>query len=689
MTTGDNLLRHETSPYLLQHADNPVAWRPWGAKALAEARDTNRPILLSIGYAACHWCHVMAHESFENPEIAALMNRLFVAVKVDREERPDIDGIYMTALHALGEQGGWPLTMFLTPEGDPFWGGTYFPPTPRYGRPSFPQVLEAIAAAWAEGAEAVTKNREGLSRALRNSVASDPGDGIPQSLIDEAAHRLLGLVDMQGGGMRGAPKFPNPPIFRFLWQHALHHGGRDPNAAAGRPALHLLLRRMADGGIHDHLGGGFARYSTDAEWLAPHFEKMLYDNGQLLELLALAEADRPDPAYREAASGIVAWLTRDMAIADDAGGRAFAASEDADSEGHEGTFYVWREAEVDAALGPASPLFKAVYDVTAGGNWEGRSILRRLRASANPAEAASLAESRAILFRLRTARPRPALDDKVLTDWNALTIMGLCRAARVFDEPAWLDIAEHCHAFLQRHMRRPDGRYLHSWRRGQPGAAGLLDDQSAMAGAAIALYQARGDARFLEEAESLVAVIDRWFADEDGSVFTTAADAADLPAAAGRPRGAIDQAVPSGSGLFADALARLFHLTGELRFRDRCDRLIRAFSGTPARFPNMPGLIQAADTLEHGGVVVVTAHDPAEAEPFLEAVAQTGDPSLLALRILPSDTLGRGPGAAAAALKGRGVPSAVLCRSGVCSLPVDTAAGLAALLQAAAPRDAA
>jgi uncharacterized protein len=689
MTTSENLLRHETSPYLLQHADNPVAWRPWGAKALAEARETNRPILLSIGYAACHWCHVMAHESFENPEIAALMNRLFVPVKVDREERPDIDGIYMTALHALGEQGGWPLTMFLTPEGDPFWGGTYFPPTPRYGRPSFPQVLEAIAAAWAEGAEAVTKNRQGLSRALQNSVASDPGDGIPQSLIDDSAHRLLGLVDMTGGGMRGAPKFPNPPIFRFLWQNALHHAARDPAVAAGRPALHLLLRRMADGGIHDHLGGGFARYSTDAEWLAPHFEKMLYDNGQLLELLALAEADRPDPAYREAAGGIVAWLTRDMAIADEAGGRAFAASEDADSEGHEGTFYVWREAEIDAALGVASPLLKAVYDVTPGGNWEGHTILRRLRAISDPVEAASLAASRKTLFRLRARRPRPALDDKVLTDWNALAITGLCRAARVFDEPDWLDLAEASYAFLQRHMRQSDGRYLHSWRQNQPGAAGLLDDQSAMAGAALALYQAGGDARFLEEAENLVAVIDRWFGSEDGSVFTTAADATDLPAAAGRPRGALDQAVPSGSGLFADALARLFHLTGEPRFRDRCDRLIRAFSGTPARFPNMPGLLQAADTLEHGGLVVVTARDPAEAAPFLMAAAKTGDPSRLVLHISPSDKPGRSPDAASAALKGRSVPSAVLCRGGVCSLPVDTAAALAALLHPSTPRDAA
>jgi uncharacterized protein YyaL (SSP411 family) len=682
MDAETNLLRFEASPYLLQHAENPVHWRPWGAAALAEAKRSNRPILLSIGYAACHWCHVMAHESFENEVVAALMNASFVPVKVDREERPDIDTLYMTALHALGEQGGWPLTMFLTPDGDPFWGGTYFPPTPRYGRPSFTQVLQSLAAAWAEGAEAIGINKTGLIGAIVASGASDTGSGIAEADLADAAHRLLSLLDTEQGGMKGAPKFPNPPIFRFLWQYALHHGASDARALEGRTAMHLLLRRMADGGIHDHLGGGFARYSTDGQWLAPHFEKMLYDNAQLLDLLALAEADRPDVAYREAAEGLVGWLFRDMGIADGEGDVAFAASEDADSEGEEGTFYVWQKAEIDALLGDDDALFDAVYDVTVDGNWERKTILRRRRMPHDQDESNRLAASRARLFAVRAQRPRPGRDDKILTDWNSLTIAALCRAAAVFAQPSWLEAAIGCHRFLRRHLGMEDGRLRHSWRDGRIGAAGLLDDQAAFAVGCLALFQSTADAAYLAEAETMVAVIDRWFGAEDGGAYTTAADADDLPAAFGRPRSAMDQAVPSGPGLFAEVLAKLFHLTGEIRYSDRAEALLRAFSGTPGRYSTMPSLLQASDSLDYGTAVVVSGPD---ADGLHAMALASGDPSLTVFRlrtdghVAVSDShpaasrLGQAPTAGA---------SAFLCHRGVCGLPVTTPQGLIAALPA-------
>ena len=396
MAAPENLLGRETSPYLLQHAANPVHWRPWGKAALDEARAANKPIMVSIGYAACHWCHVMAHESFEDPDTAALMNSLFVNIKIDREERPDIDQIYMSALHALGEQGGWPLTMFTTPDGTPFWGGTYFPPEPRWGRPSFRQVLQGVANAFQSGAEAVTQNTKALSQYLARQATASVGDVPGPAQLDAVAQAYLRMTDPEQGGLRGAPKFPNPPIYRFLWQDAFRTGQPE-----GRQALHLMLERMSQGGIYDHLGGGYARYSTDEVWLVPHFEKMLYDNAQLLELLALAHADAPNPLYAQRAAETVGWMMRDMSAQAVDGKAAFAASEDADSEGEEGRFYVWTEAEVDALLGPDAAAFKQAYDVSAAGNWEGRTILRRVVPLGAAAAEATLARCRDVLFQAR------------------------------------------------------------------------------------------------------------------------------------------------------------------------------------------------------------------------------------------------------------------------------------------------
>jgi uncharacterized protein len=319
----ENLLRHASSPYLLQHAGNPVHWRSWGPEALAEAQALNKPILLSIGYAACHWCHVMAHESFEDPETAALMNALYVNIKLDREERPDIDALYMSALHMLGEQGGWPLTMFLTPQGEPFWGGTYFPPEPRWGRPSFRQVLQGVAEAYRSEGAKIAQNVAALKQGLARMAGANPGPLPDDAAFERIALGLVQATDSVEGGISGAPKFPNAPIFRFLWQ--MQYRLKRPECAE---VVDLMLRRMCQGGIYDHLGGGFARYSVDAIWLVPHFEKMLYDNAQLLDLLALAQAAKPDPLFAERAEETVGWLKREML----AEGGAFAASQDADSE---------------------------------------------------------------------------------------------------------------------------------------------------------------------------------------------------------------------------------------------------------------------------------------------------------------------------------------------------------------------
>jgi uncharacterized protein YyaL (SSP411 family) len=653
MSAPENRLGQETSPYLLQHAANPVHWRPWGKAALEEARQTNKPLLISIGYAACHWCHVMAHESFEDPETAALMNSLYVNIKIDREERPDIDQIYMSALHALGEQGGWPLTMFTAPDGTPFFGGTYFPPEARWGRPSFRQVLQGVANAFHSGAEAVTQNMRALTEHLRQEAVSRTGALPGPAQLDAVAAAYLRMTDPRQGGMRGAPKFPNPPIFRFLWQNAFRTG--DP---AGQDALHLMLQRMSQGGIYDHLGGGYARYSTDAEWLVPHFEKMLYDNAQILDLLALAHAHKPDPLYAERTAETAGWLLRDMTAQAVDGIAGFAASEDADSEGEEGRFYVWTGAEIDALLGDAAPGFKAAYDVTPNGNWEGRTILRRVAQG----DEAALARSRDILFRARDKRVRPGWDDKVLADWNGLVISGLAKAAAVFDRPDWLERAKQAFAFIQAHMTTPDGRVAHAWRLGRITAPGLIEDQASVARAALSLYEATGDAAYLAAAERLVRVAEASFADGHGGFFTTADDADDVPLT--RPRNAADNVTPSGNGMMAEVFARLYHLTGDGGWRTRAEAVMTAFSGQADQLSGMPVMLGAADLLEEAACVV-TASDALAA-----TALQSPDPATVVLRA--------GPGVASGhpAYGKTASGAAYVCRRGVCGLPIDDTVAL-------------
>jgi uncharacterized protein len=663
---GRNRLGDETSPYLLQHAHNPVHWQAWGPEALAEAKRRDCPILLSIGYAACHWCHVMAHESFENAETARRMNELFVNVKVDREERPDIDHIYMTALHALGQQGGWPLTMFVDPEGKPMFGGTYWPPEPRWGRPSFRQILESVNEAWRTRRAALEERGRVLTEHLAQVSAPAPARSLTPDDLTRVGDGLLAMVDRVHGGIGTAPKFPNAPIFRFFWNEMFRR--HDP--AFGEP-VRALLEAISAGGIYDHLGGGYARYSTDAEWLVPHFEKMLYDNAQILELLALVHAQAPDPLFAERARETVEWLMREMRV-----GEAFAASLDADQEGEEGAFYVWQEEEIDDALGEASARFKAAYDVTRHGNWEEKTVLRRMTPFGSPGEEADLAASRAKLFALREERAKPGRDDKVLADWNGLTIAALARASTVFGEPVWLMTARSAFAFIMERLRGSDGRLLHAWRDGRAGARGMLDDYASMARAALALFEASGEPGDLETARRLAGEALDLFGDGQGGVYLTASDATDVPGP--RPRHAHDGATPSGVGLLMEVFARLWHLTNEARWREAAEGLVNAFSGAPEGIGASPLLLAGADMLERGGSVVIDGPlDDPRAQALAAVALRAPDPALTVLRLdrrlwpagSPRDDLPRAA-----------EPVAMLCQGQTCSLPVTTPEALAALL---------
>jgi uncharacterized protein len=668
MEAARNLLGQETSPYLLQHAGNPVHWRPWSADALAEAKRRDCPILLSIGYAACHWCHVMAHESFENSETARLMNELFVNIKVDREERPDIDHIYMTALHALGQQGGWPLTIFLAPDGKPMIGGTYWPPEPRYGRPSFRQVIQSIATSWRTQRNEMESRGLALADHLAKLSELNAGPGISPADLTRVGDALRSAVDPVHGGIGGAPKFPNAPIFRFFWNEMFRRG----DVSFGE-ALRAMLEAMNTGGIYDHLGGGYARYSTDAQWLVPHFEKMLYDNAQILELLALVHSLWPDPIFAERARETVEWLNREMRVGD-----AFAASLDADQDGEEGLFYVWDEEEVDAALGDAARRFKAAYDVTRGGNWEDHTVLRRITPRGSPEEEAGLAASRAKLFTLREARSKPGRDDKVLADWNGLSIAALARASAVFGEPGWLAIARAAFDFIMTKLRSADGRLLHAWREGHPGARALLDDFASMSRAALALFEASGDPSDLEAARLLAGEAIDLFGDGAGGFYLTAKDAADVPGA--RPRQMHDGATPSGVGLLAETFVRLWHLTDEARWGEAAEGLIRSVSGASEGLGGSPLTLMSADMLARGGSVVVDGplDDPA-AQALAAAAVRSPDPSLTIMRLdrrlwpngSPRDDLPRAD-----------APIAMLCQGQTCSLPVTTPEALTALMDA-------
>ena len=671
-----NRLGRETSPYLLQHKDNPVHWWAWGPEALAEAKRSGRPILLSVGYAACHWCHVMAHESFEDADTAALMNELFVNIKVDREERPDIDAIYMRALHSLGEHGGWPLTMFLDSEAHPFWGGTYFPPAPRFGKPAFSTVLEEVARVYREEPDKVQYNAGLLVKALKER---QEGGGATPDLSTGGIAALIGplvrAVDMRRGGLAGAPKFPQWSFFWLLWRLAIRYGH-----PAALQAVDVTLANICQGGIYDHLGGGFARYAVDDRWLVPHFEKMLYDNALLIDLMTEVYRETGNELYKARIEETVAWLQSEM-IAE---GGGFAASLDADSEGEEGKFYVWSKAEIDEVLGAEDAArFCEAYDVTAEGNWEGHSILNRLGSLelGSPDEEQALAGMRVKLLARRAGRVRPGWDDKVLADWNGLMIAALAQAARVFERPEWLELAKAAFEFVVTRMEK-DGRLFHAYRDGRAAAPATASDYANMIRAALRLYLVTGDADYLGVAERWLAVVDEryWSAETGGYAFT----ADDTPDVIVRMLGAHDDATPNANGIMISNLMALHLLTGKPRYLEWAEAIPRAFASELVRstFGHCGLLAGTLDLIAPQQVVVIEPSGDAAAHgssPLARAMLDLSLPGAVEQVVEPGQTLANPTLNGKSAIGGKA--TAYACLGPQCSLPVTEPEALVEVLR--------
>ncbi len=593
-----NKLASATSPYLLQHVDNPVAWEPWGEEAIDRAAREGKPIFLSVGYSACHWCHVMAHESFENPAIAAILNRSFVCIKVDREERPDIDSVYMAAVQLLTGRGGWPMSVFLTPDLEPFFAGTYWPPEPRHGMPSFPQVATAVATAWAERRESVVKQAGEITAALVRPEAAAQATPVDAALLDAAAMALTRAYDPTFGGFGTAPKFPHAMDLRLL----LRTFARSGRVHDLEMVCHSL-GGMAAGGIRDHLGGGFARYSVDDRWLVPHFEKMLYDNALLGMAFLEAHLVTGRADFAEVVSSTLDYVLRDMT--DPEGG--FWSAEDADSEGEEGRFYVWTPDEVAEVLGGSdADLFCEAYDITITGNFEGRSIPNlpvpvatvAHRRGLDPAELSTrLADARRRLLEARSRRVKPGVDDKVLVAWNGLMIDTLAQAGSVLGEPRYVTAAVRAAAFLLARCHDDRGRLVHQWRRGRAGGLAFADDLACLASGLVSLTEATGDPAWISSACTLAdTLIDGGFIDEaTGGVFQTSPAHERLLL---RQAELLDNATPGATGMTATVLARLAALTGRERYRRAAERAAEAAAAIAARAPGaVPQTLLAIDFL--------------------------------------------------------------------------------------------
>jgi uncharacterized protein YyaL (SSP411 family) len=669
---SENRLGAETSPYLLQHKDNPVHWRAWGPEALAEAKDAGKPILLSVGYAACHWCHVMAHESFEDEPTAAVMNELFVNIKVDREERPDIDAIYMGALHRLGQQGGWPLTMFLDSEARPFWGGTYFPKTSRWGRPAFVDVLRQVASVFHTEPEKVAKNATAIIGSLSRQQGANAGVEFGDTLLKDLTQRMVRAVDPVHGGINGAPKFPQWGFFWLLWRGAVRYA-HEP----ARTAVVTTLQNICQGGIYDHLGGGFARYSVDERWLAPHFEKMLYDNALLVDLLTEVWRETQDPLFKVRIFETVDWLLREM-IAE---GGGFAASYDADSEGEEGKFYVWTAREIEELLGPEDAAFFAkVYDVAPEGNWEGHTILNRLGSMGvlSDEDEHRLAAMRTKLVKARDARVHPGWDDKVLADWNGLMIAALARASQVFERPDWLAAAERAFAFVATSMTAT-GRLLHAYRKGRAAAPATASDYANMIWAALRLYQATARDTYLAAARRWTDVLDRhyWMADPGGYAMS-ADDTADVIV---RLRSAADDATPNANAVMVSNLAALAVLTGETAFADRADATLRSFSGEIAQsLVGHTGLLAGAMDLIAPQIVILVNAGNGAADELSAVLRRHSLPGALEFTLGGATIQLQAPALAGKSAIGDKT-TAYLCTGPQCSAPVCDVVALEAALK--------
>ncbi len=655
-----NRLADETSPYLQQHKDNPVDWYPWGDEAFARARNEDKPILLSVGYAACHWCHVMAHESFEDPEAAGVINELFVNVKVDREERPDVDAIYMEAVQALSGHGGWPMTVFLTPEGRPYFGGTYYPKTSRHGMPSFTEVCRAMAQVWKERREdALTQAGEltaALGRAAEITPTGAPLPG-PEALVS-ARNTLLSRFDNAWGGFGPAPKFPQSDLLELLLR--AHARDREADTLA---MITVTLDAMAAGGMYDHLGGGFSRYSTDPQWLVPHFEKMLSDQALLTAAYLHTWQVTGEDRYRQVLAETVEYVRRDLSHPE--GG--FFSSEDADSEGVEGKFYVWSEAELRDLLGDLADEAVAWWGVTPGGNFEGSNILHR-PVRGDLARSPAVEAARAILFEAREKRVRPGLDDKVLTEWNGLFVAALAQAGAACGREDWLADARLAADFLLANLRRPDGRWLRAWQGGKPGRhLAFAADYAAVVDALTRLGEATGEARWVAEARTAAdAMLELFWDDKAGGLFTNGSDAEALIT---RSKDLIDNAVPSANGNAAQALLRLGALVGEGYYTQRAEDILSLLAGMASQHPTAFSRTLAAADMNAAGIT---------------EIAIMGDrPDLVRAihaRYLPNAVLAWGEPYPSPLFEDRKDGLAYVCRNYTCQAPVSDVDSLLAQL---------
>ncbi len=691
-----NRLAGESSPYLLQHADNPVDWYPWGEEAFARAHAEDRPVFLSIGYATCHWCHVMAHESFEDPETAGLLNDAFVCVKVDREERPDVDQVYMTVCQLLTGSGGWPLTIVMTPDRRPFYAATYLPRQGRWGRPGVMELVPKIRKMWWEKRATLESSAAEITRHLEAAAAPRSGD-VDGELVAEAAAALAVRFDAAHGGFGSAPKFPSPHNLLLLLRRWRKAG--DAHTLA---MVETTLDAMWRGGIHDHLGGGFHRYSTDREWLVPHFEKMLYD--QAMMLLAGTGAFRAtrDPRHAELVRDIVGYLERDMT---DAGG-AFYSAEDADSDGEEGRFYVWSLAELAEQLGPEDVKLAAqVWGVTEAGNFRdevsggetSRNILHLPHSLADAAgrlelDEASLRERMAritdTLLAARSRRPRPLCDDKILTDWNGLAIAAIARAGAVLGEPSWVERAAAAADFLLTRLHLPNGTLLHRYRAGEAAVPGFLDDYACLCWGLTELYDATLEpARLVLAVELAEAMLERFWDDDDGGFFLTAADAEPLLV---RPKDAYDGASPSGNSVAALVLVRLARLTGRADLEERAAAIPPAFAAALRQAPaGFSFLLTVMDEAASPSLQVVVVGEPGAADTRdLLAATRTHAPPGTGVLLVPQgpagETVRRVAPFAAAYETVAGKATAYACRDFRCQLPVTQAHALAQLLSTSA-----
>lgn len=677
-----NRLATETSPYLRQHADNPVDWYAWGEDAFARARAEQKPILLSIGYSACHWCHVMAHESFENPQTAALMNQLYINVKVDREERPDVDDIYMNFVVAQTGHGGWPMTVFLTPEGKPFYGGTYYPPQPRHGMPSFTQVLKAVDDAWQNRRDQVLESADRMTTALDNGdlVSDSTADDLNAALLDRAVAKLAVNFDTTHGGFGGAPKFPQPMI--LSWLMAYHARTGNPKAL---DMAAFTLSKMAHGGLYDQIGGGFARYSVDAIWLVPHFEKMLYDNAQLSRAYARAYQITGDGFFKRIAEETYDYILREMTSPD--GG--FYSATDADSEGEEGKFFVWSLAELQAVLPPQEAALAIEYfGVTERGNFEGHNILHTPHSDTAIAQKygvslealhAHLAPIKDKLFAARAQRVPPGLDDKILTSWNGLMLASLSEAARIFNRKDYAAAAQRAGDFLIDTLltRGDDGlvRLYRTYNFGQAKLNGVLEDYACLADGLLDLYMTTLDLKYYEAAREIADSALKRFRAPDGGFYDTADDHEALII---RPRSLQDNAVPAGASMFARVLLRLSGYTGNDDYESAAVGALRLLASALGEYPTAFGEALGALELLVGGVTeLAVIGERALARDLFRTAYGTYRPNLIVAHST-DDVVGESH--IIPLLHGRskrgGLPAAYVCRKFTCQFPVTTAAAL-------------